>query len=188
MKILVGCEYSGRVRDRFNRRGHQAVSVDLIPSESPGPHIIANVLDIVSDKWDMLIAFPPCTAVCASGNRWYANTEEREAALDFIYRLMCAPIHRIAIENPIGVISTEIRKPDQTIQPYMFGHAWYKTTHLWLKNLPPLQATNIVEPVQYNRILHSRAKSKIRSRTPGGIATAMAKQWGSLLCLLHYGE
>jgi len=178
MKVIVGCEYSGRVRDAFIRYGHQAVSVDLVSSSSKGPHIIADILDIVSDKFDLGIFFPPCTALCNSGNRWYAGTEEREESLEFIIKLMNAPINKIAIENPSGAISSNIRKPDQIIQPYQFGHGWTKTTCLWLKNLPNLTPTKIVPITQPNRIHHSYRASTKRTRTPGGIATAMAKQWG----------
>lgn len=182
MKVLIGCEFSGRVRDRFARRGHQAASVDLIPSHSPGIHIIADIRDIISDKWDLLIAFPPCTALCVAGNRWYAGTEERDEALELVWALMEAPIKRIAIENPVGVISTQIRRPDQVIEPWQFGHGWQKTTHLWLKNLPPLQPTNVVPVTERGRIHRAKSgpRAIVRNRTPGGIATAMANQWGNL--------
>jgi hypothetical protein len=183
MKVLVACEYSGAVRDAFIRRGHEATSVDIVTSESAfGPHITGDCLDYLGDGWDMLIAFPPCTHLAASGARWWAGkmNEQREA-LRFVQRLMAAPIARIAIENPIGKISTAIRKPDQIIQPWQFGHGETKTTCLWLKGLPKLTPTNIVSgrEARIHRMAPGPNRQKERSRTYAGIAEAMAAQWGT---------
>lgn len=180
MKILIGCEFSGIVRDAFIANGHQACSIDLIPSERPGPHVIADVLDIISDKWDMGIFFPPCTYLARSGARWHWGSDEQEEALAFVSALMDAPIEKIAIENPIGAINTMIEKPTQIIQPWMFGHGETKATCLWLYGLPPLVPTNIVEG-RYPRVHYAspgQDRWKERSRTLIGIAEAMADQWG----------
>lgn len=140
MRVLVGCEFSGIVRDAFKAKGHDAWSCDLLPSERPGKHIqydILSVIDILHEKFDLAIFHPPCTYLAVSGARWFANRQtEQHQALDFVKRLLDAPIARIALENPVSVISTKIRKPDQIIQPYMFGHGETKATCLWLKNLP----------------------------------------------------
>jgi hypothetical protein len=188
VRVLVACEFSGVVRDAFRARGYDAWSCDLLPTETPGPHYTQDVrlrlLDQdFADVWDLLIAHPPCTYLAVSGARWFKDRRvEQEAALDFVRELMAAPIPRIAIENPISVISSRIRKPDQIIQPWMFGHGETKATCLWLKNLPPLKPTNIVEG-RDNRV-HREAPGpdrwKNRSRTLTGIAEAMADQWGSL--------
>jgi hypothetical protein len=181
MKILVACEFSGRVRDAFIAKGHDAISYDLLPSESPGPHIQGNVLDHLLDGWDMLIAFPPCTYLCVSGNRWYHNSPLRLEALGFIESLMSAPIHKYCIENPVGVISSYIDKPDQIVEPYWFGDSYTKQTCLWLDNLPLLTPTNIVEVTGRPRIHYEAPgpnRQKNRSRTPIGLANAMADQWG----------
>lgn len=158
MKILVACEWSGTVRDAFIRAGHQAVSCDMEPTAVPGPHHEGNVLDIINDGWHMLVAFPPCTYLCSSGLHWNKRQAGRqaktEAALQFVQALMDAPMERIAIENPVGCISTRIRKPDQQIQPYQFGHDASKGTCLWLKNLPTLQATKHVDPTYACRCGH----------------------------------
>ena len=180
MKVLIGFEFSGRVRDWFIKQGHEAVSVDLVASERPGPHIISDVRNIISDQWDIGIFFPPCTELCVSGNRWYAGTQEREESLELIRELMNTSIPKVAIENPIGVISTEIQKPTQIVHPYWFGHPYPKATCLWLKGLPKLKPTNIVKVTDRGRIHSASTKNRqqVRSRTPWGLAGAMAKQWG----------
>lgn len=181
MKILIACEFSGIVREAFLSRGHDAWSCDLLPSEKPGPHIQGNVLSVVGDGWDMLIAFPPCTHLAVSGARWFAaKRNEQAAALEFVRTLLNAPIPLIALENPVSIISTHIRKPDQIIQPWQFGHGETKTTCLWLKGLPKLQPTRIVEG-RAQRVHHeppSPDRWKNRSRTLPGISEAMARQWG----------
>ena len=151
MKVLIACEYSGRVRDAFLAQGHDALSCDLLPSDVPGPHYQGDVFDILYDNnWDLLIAHPPCTYLCSSGLHWNKRTPGRQALTDeslaFVRRLLGAPIRHIALENPIGCISSQIRKPEQTIQPWQFGEDASKSTCLWLKNLPPLVPTNIIEP------------------------------------------
>lgn len=183
MKVLVACEFSGVVRDAFLALGHDAVSCDLIPSERPGPHIQDDVLKHLDEGWDLMIAHPPCTHLAVSGARWFKHKQQEQAeALEFVRRLMDAPIPRICIENPKSVISTQIRKPDQIIQPWMFGHGETKETHLWLKNLPKLQPTDIVDG-RIPRVHHvspGPERWKERSRTLTGIAQAMAEQWGDL--------
>mgnify|MGYP003136995847 FL=1 len=221
MKVLVACEYSGIVRDAFNKKGHNAISCDLLDTDAEritgvdylGGHYKGNVEDILYDGWDLMIAHPPCTYLAVSGAAWFYHPEDKhlptdqrrphpkhpnrrqlqEEALDFIRLLLEAPIDKIALENPVGVISTKIRKPDQIIQPYMFGHRESKKTCLWLKNLPLLKPTNQVEPEE--RIYTKSGKShgkwwndtwklpkeqrwKARSATFPGIAEAMAEQWG----------
>lgn len=150
MKVLVACEYSGRVRNAFIKLGHDAMSCDLLPSEAPGPHYQGNVFDIINDGWDLMIAHPPCTYLSVSGMHWTArglrDPKLTEDALDFVLRLMDAPIERIAIENPVSVISSRIRKPNQIVNPYQFGEDASKKTCLWLKGLPPLRPTKFVEP------------------------------------------
>jgi hypothetical protein len=183
MRVLAACEFSGVVRDAFIRRGHEAVSCDLMDTEVAGPHIKGSVLDELSGGWDLMVAFPPCTYLAVSGARWWAARKaEQGKAIEFVQALMAAPIPRIAIENPIGRISTAIRKPDQIIQPWQFGHGETKATCLWLKGLPHLEPTNIVsgrEPrVHYESPGPQRWKK--RSRTLQGIADAMAEQWGKL--------
>jgi hypothetical protein len=144
MDVLVGCEFSGIVRDAFIRKGHNAVSCDLLPSERPGPHIQDNLLNHLNDGWDLAIFHPPCTHLAVSGARWFKDKQkEQEDALEFVRQLLNAPIHRIALENPISIISTRIRKPDQIIQPWQFGHGETKATCFWLKNLPKLMPTRI---------------------------------------------
>lgn len=182
MRVLVACEFSGIVRDAFARRGHTAVSCDLLPSEREGAHFIGDVRDLIrSYKWDMMIAFPPCTYLAASGARWHMNTQRQRDGLAFVQALMDAPIPRIAIENPVGVISTRIRKPDQIIQPWQFGHGETKATCLWLKGLPPLRPTNVVEgrEARVHRMPQSKDRWRERSRTYPGIAEAMAEQWST---------
>tara|TARA_A200000159_G_scaffold52255_1_gene48205 strand:+ start:182 stop:835 length:654 start_codon:yes stop_codon:yes gene_type:complete len=204
MKVLIACEYSGAVRDAFIKKGHDAMSCDLLPTDVEGPHYQGSVTDILHDGWDLMIAHPPCTYLAVSGNRWLYNkdgsrNEERWTnridALDFVRLLMDAPIERIAVENPVSVISSEIRKPDQIIQPWQFGDEAQKTTCLWLKNLHKLKPTKIVgkgefvtfksgkkHPAWYAEAF-AKAKTKaerqkLRSKTFQGIADAMAEQWG----------
>jgi len=183
MKVLVACEFSGRVRDAFLAQGHDALSCDLLPSEVSGPHYQGDVRDLFKDHWDLLIAHPPCTHLAVSGSRWFKLKQVEQAeALAFVQLLLDAPVARIAVENPISVISTRIRKPDQIIQPWQFGHGETKATCLWLKNLPKLRPTDVV-PGRESRV-HNMPPSpdrwKNRSRTFEGIAKAMAEQWGSL--------
>jgi len=183
MRILVACEYSGTVRDAFIRSGHDAVSCDLLPTDVPGPHYQGSVLDIINDGWDMMIAHPPCTHLAVSGARWFREKQTEQAeALDFVRLLMDADIPRIAIENPVSIISSRIRKPDQIIQPWQFGHGETKATCLWLKNLPKLTPTNIVEgrEARIHKMAPSPNRWKERSKTYQGIADAMAAQWGIL--------
>lgn len=192
MKILVACEYSGTVRTAFENHGHDVMSCDLLPTDIKGNHYQGDVRDILNDGWDMLIAHPPCQYLATSGARWmkdpHRQKKQRDALL-FVQLLMYANIPKICIENPISVISSQIRKPDQIIQPYMFGDSARKTTCLWLKNLPQLRPTNIVDegeihttksgkriPAWYN-LPPSPNRSKQRSRTFEGIANAMASQW-----------
>ena len=183
MKVLVACEFSGAVRSAFARRGHFAVSCDLLPAEDNGPHIHGDVLEVLGHGWDLMICHPPCTHLAVSGARWFKEKQVEQAeALEFVHRLLSAPIQFIALENPISIISSRIRKPDQIIQPWQFGHGEVKATCLWLKNLPKLVPTNIVEGrtprVHYASPGPDRWKE--RSRTLTGIAEAMADQWGNL--------
>jgi hypothetical protein len=181
MRVLVACEFSGIVRDAFLERGHDAMSCDLLPTESPGPHYQGDVRDVFGDGWDLMVAHPPCTFLAVSGARWFAERRQEQAdALAFVRLLLAAPIPRIALENPVSVISSAIRKPDQIIQPWQFGHGETKATCLWLKGLPKLTPTNIV-PERHARVhLASPGPDrwKERSRTLPGIAAAMAEQWG----------
>lgn len=181
-KVLVACEYSGRVRDAFIRNNCEAVSCDLLPTDQPGPHYQGDVFDIINDGWDLMVAHPPCTHLAVSGARWFHKKQrEQEEALDFVRRLMAAPIAQIAIENPVSVISSKIRKPDQIIQPWMFGHGETKATCLWLKNLPPLQPTQIVSgrASTIHRMPPSEHRWKLRSLTYQGIADAIGDQWSA---------
>ncbi|ADP00033.1 hypothetical protein PRUG_00008 [Prochlorococcus phage P-SSP6] len=185
MKVLVACEYSGTVRDAFLSLGIEAMSCDLLPTDKEGPHYQGNVLDILDQGWSHMIAHPPCTHLAVSGARWFKDKQqEQKDALEFVQQLMDAPIPHIAIENPISVISTKIRKPDQIIQPWMFGHGETKATCLWLKNLPKLEPTDIVDgrEQRIHNLPPSKDRWKIRSTTYTGIAKAMAGQWG-LKCL-----
>lgn len=183
MRVLVACEYSGRVRDAFLARGHDAMSCDLLPTDVSGPHYQGDVFDIIGDGWDLMIAHPPCTDLAVSGARHFAAKRadgRQQRALDFVQRLLDAPIERIALENPISIISSHIRKPDQIIQPWQFGHGETKATCLWLKNLPLLAPTDIVEgrEARVHRMPPSADRWKKRSETYLGIAAAMAEQWG----------
>jgi len=211
MKVLIACEFSGIVRDAFATRGHDAWSCDLLDTERPGNHIKGDVLKLLAEdilageKWDMLIVFPPCTHLAVSGARWFKEKRadgRQQEAINFFLTLAMAPCDRIAIENPIGIMSTVWRKPDQIIQPWQFGDKVQKATCLWLKNLPPLEPTKIVDrgliyvdprgkshggaftmraKRAYSPLMllpNSEERWKIRSRTFQGIADAMAQQWG----------
>jgi hypothetical protein len=196
MKVLVACEYSGIVRDAFTKNGHDATSCDILPTESEGKHYQGDVLDILDDGWDLMIAHPPCTHLSVSGARWFASGHKpmhlRDEAIEFVKKLMDAPIDKIAIENPVSVIASLIRKSDQLIHPYHFGEPVAKSTCLWLKNLPKLQYTNVVEPEYVfsgtgrrwskwfweTSCLPVKERGKARSRFWNGIADAMADQWG----------
>ena len=185
MKILVACEYSGRVRDAFIAKGHEAMSCDLLPTEVEGPHYQGDVFDLIdgsnSENWDLMICHPPCTHLAISGARWFKDkTKEQHEALEFVRKLLNAPIQKIALENPVSIISTKIRKPDQCLQPWQYGHGETKKTCLWLKNLPLLKPTNIVEgrEARVHRMPPGENRWKERSRTFQGVAEAMANQWG----------
>lgn len=214
MKVLIACEFSGIVRDAFLRRGHDAWSCDILPTEKPGPHIQDDVLKHLDEGWDLMIAHPPCTHLASSGARWFEakrgirtlfageDVDIQTAAIRFFMALYNATVGRVAIENPVGIMSKRFRRPDQIIQPYQFGHPETKATCLWLRGLPPLVATNKVEPdymrrkdgtyaidkkgKRYSRVhfMSGRMKDKDRwrerSRTYLGIAEAMADQWGTL--------
>jgi hypothetical protein len=201
LKVLVACEYSGRVRDAFIARGHTAMSCDLLPTDAPGPHYQGDVFDIIDQGWDLMIAHPPCTYLSVSGMHWTTrglrDPKLTEDALNFVRCLMDAPIAKIAIENPISVISSRIRKPDQIISPYQFGHDASKKTCLWLKGLPLLTPTQMIEPrivitpsgkpakrwgnqcdnYGQDKLPPSADRWKLRSATYQGIADAMAAQW-----------
>ncbi len=181
MKVLVACEYSGTVRDAFLSLGIEAMSCDLLPTDKEGPHYQGDVRDILNDGWTHMIAHPPCTHLAVSGARWFKHkTNEIQTALEFVQLLMDAPIPHICIENPVSLISSRIRKPNQYIQPWMFGHGETKKTGLWLKNLPKLLPTQVVdgrEP-RVHMMPPSTDRWKLRSTTYQGIADAMAMQWG----------
>ena len=192
MRVLVACEYSGTVRDAFIRGGHEAMSCDLLPTDAPGNHYQGDVLDIINNGWDLMIAHPPCTYLSVSGMHWTArglrSPKLTEDALDFVKILLNSPIKKIALENPVSVISSRIRKPDQIIQPYEYGEDASKKTCLWLKNLPKLTSTKFIEPriingkkawgnqtdSGQNKLAPSKDRWKIRSKTYQGIADAMA--------------
>ena len=178
--VLVACEYSGRVRDAFAARGWDAWSCDLLPSETPGNHHLGPVEPLLDRPWDLLIAHPPCTHLAVSGARWFKDKQqEQQEALAFVRLLLDAPIPYIALENPVSIISSRIRKPTQIIQPWQFGHGETKATCLWLKNLPPLPPTDIVagREAKVHRMSPGPDRWKERSRTYSGIANAMATQW-----------
>jgi hypothetical protein len=198
MRVLIACEYSGAVRDEFIKLGHDAMSCDLLPTDVPGPHYTGDVFDIINNGWDLMIAFPPCTHLALSGSQWFEEKKKdgrQQEALEFVKALMLAPIDKIAIENPMGIIPTYIRPYDQVIQPYEFGDSFKKTTCLWLKNLPLLTATNIVDQGEFVEFISKKGvkkkqpkwyfdalsqgkdRWKIRSQTFPGIAKAMADQW-----------
>ena len=182
----MACEFSGIVRDAFIARGHDAWSCDLLPTERPGPHWQVDVIDLLGGylgKWDLMIAHPPCTHLAVSGARWFKGKEREQAeAIEFVSALLSAPIPRIALENPISIISSRIRKPDQIIQPWQFGHGETKATCLWLKGLPALKPTNIVagRTARVHRASPGPDRWKERSRTLPGIAAAFSEQWGCL--------
>jgi site-specific DNA-cytosine methylase len=181
VRVLVACEFSGIVRDAFTARGHEAISCDLLPTERPGRHWCGDVLGLDLSRFDLMIAHPPCTHLAVSGARWFKGKErEQAAALDFVRALLDAPVPRIALENPVSVISSRIRRPDQIIQPWMFGHGETKATCLWLKGLSPLTPTDVVEgrETRVHRVGPSPDRWKKRSVTYPGIAAAMADQWG----------
>jgi len=181
VRVLVACEFSATVRDAFRRRGHDAWSADLLPSEQGGPHFQGDVTSILDAGWDLMIAHPPCTYLAVSGARWWSGRRSEQAdAVAFVRRLADANIPRIAIENPIGYLSTVWRKPDQIIQPWMFGHGETKATCLWLKGLQNLEPTNFVDgrAARIHRMPPGPDRWRERSRTYAGIAQAMADQWG----------
>lgn len=198
MRVLVACEYSGAVRDAFIARGHDALSCDLLPTDAPGPHYQGDVRDVLGMGWDLMVAHPPCRYLSVSGMHWtrrgLRDPQLTEDALAFVRLLLNAPIPRIALENPVSVISSRIRKPDQIISPHQFGHDASKKTCLWLKGLPPLRPTQLVPPrivngrqrwgnqtdSGQNRLSPSPDRWKLRSETYSGIAAAMADQWGNL--------
>lgn len=196
LKVLVGCEFSGVVRRAFRERGHDAWSCDLLPAEDGSPHHLQKDirLYLTCDCWDLAIFHPPCTHLAVSGARWFKDKQVEQAeALEFVRTLLDAPIPHIALENPVSIISSKIRKPSQIIQPWMFGHPESKKTCLWLKDLPPLEPTNIIEPTQpsgrydnqtpsgQNKLGPSPDRWKERSRTYQGIADAMAEQWSAYI-------
>ena len=185
MRVLVACEFSGTVRDAFRARGHDALSCDLLPSETPGPHYLGPVQDVIRDGWDLMVAFPPCTHLCVSGARWFAGKQREQAAsLDFVrFLLQGHPIPRVALENPVGVISTRVRKPDQIVQPWQFGHGETKATCLWLVGLPRLVPTDVVDgrAAKCHKMPGGPNQWRRRSRTYPGIAAAMAEQWGGVV-------
>jgi site-specific DNA-cytosine methylase len=189
MKVLIACEYSGTVRDAFIAQGHDAISCDILPTDAPGPHYQGDVRDILEDGFDLMVAHPPCTHLAVSGARWFKDKQiEQAEALDFVRLLLAAPIDKIALENPISIISSRIRKPNQIIQPWQFGSPESKSTCLWLKNLPNLIPTDILPlppsgrwnnqtPSGQNKLGPSPDRWKERSKTYQGIAEAMAQQW-----------
>lgn len=185
MKILVACEESGVVRDAFAARGHNAWSCDILPSRSPGQHHQCDVREVLCDDWDMIISFPPCTDLCVSGARWFAQKRangDQQRSIEFFMLFANHPCARVAIENPVGIMSTVWRKPDQIIQPWQFGHGETKATCLFLKGLPLLTPTNIVsgrEP-RVHRMAPGPERARLRSQTYQGVANAMAEQWGRL--------
>ncbi len=181
MKIAVLCEFSGTVRDAFIAKGHDAISCDLLATETPGPHIQGDLRDYCWSDYELIIAHPPCTHLAVSGARWFKDKQKEQAdALEFVRYIMNLNVPRIALENPISVISSKIRKPDQIIQPWQFGHGETKATCLWLKNLPNLIPTKIVEgrKATVHKMAPSPDRWKKRSLTYSGIAKAMADQWG----------
>ncbi len=190
IRVLIACEFSGIVREAFNDKGHDAISCDLLPSEIPGNHYQGDIRDILNEGWDLMIAHPPCTHLAVSGARYFKCKQKEQAeALEFVKVLMYAPIPKICLENPVSIISSKIRKPDQIIQPYEFGHPESKKTCLWLKGLTKLIPTNVLKLPEsgiwenqtksgQNRLAPSPDRWKERSRTYKGIAKAMADQWG----------
>ena len=197
MKVLIACEFSGIVRDAFAAKGHDAWSCDLLPCERGGNHIQSDVLSILNDEWDLMIAHPPCTHLAVSGARWFKTKQvEQRKAIWFFLELARCSIPKTCTENPISIISSRIRKPDQIIQPWQFGHPESKATCLWLKGLPTLEPTDVCTPPEYrpngrpkwanqtrsgqNKLPPSAGRAKERGRTYAGIAEAMASQWGTV--------
>jgi len=195
LRVIVACEFSGVVRDAFRRRGHDAISCDILPTEAEGPHIQGDIREVDLSVYDLMIAHPPCTHIAVSGAWCFKNKQaEQAAALEFVRFLLDAPVAKIALENPVSIISSRIRKPDQIIQPYQFGEDASKKTCLWLKNLPKLTSTLYVEPriiegrkiwgnptpTGQNKLGPSPNRAKERGRTYRGIAEALADQWGRL--------
>ena len=191
MKVLVACEFSGRVRDAFIKQGHDAISCDLLPTEQPGPHIQGDVLEILDNGWDLMIAHPPCTHLACSGARWFEQKRKdgrMQQGIDLFMSFVKESIPKWAIENPVGIMSTEYRKPDQIIQPWQFGHRAQKTTCLWLQGLPLLRPTHIVDKGEFITYKSGKKMPKwyaelrnnghMRSKFWQGIANAMADQWG----------
>ncbi len=198
MRVLVACEFSGAVRDAFRALGHDAWSCDLLPAEAPGPHIQGDVLQALREGWDLMVAHPPCTYLASMGIWWNKKRPERwpltYAARDFVQALWDAPIPRVAVENPIGFLNRNWRKPDQIIHPWQHGHEASKPTCLWLRGLPPIMPTAIVDKgefyvkangarmAKWSHITSGTRKeerARIASRTFPGIARAMAEQWGA---------
>jgi hypothetical protein len=198
MRVLVACEFSGVVRDAFIKKGHTALSCDLLPTDKTGPHYQGDVLDLLSEGWDLMIAHPPCTHLAVSGARHFAKKiadGRQQQGIDFFMALARAPISKYAIENPIGIMSNIWRKPDQIIQPWQFGHSVTKATCLWIRGLPTLTPTDVVDKGQTwiaksgkrmsqwyydSSCLPPKKREKMRNTTFQGIADAMAEQWGSL--------
>lgn len=183
MKILIACEFSGIVREEFKKRGHYAMSCDFLPTEIPGNHYQGDVMDIINDGWDMMIAHPPCTDIAVSGARWFWYKRQdgrQQRAIDFFMMLAGTKIDKTCIENPVGIMSTEWRRPNQIIQPWQFGHGEVKKTCLWLKGLPLLKPSNIAEGREPKiwKMPPSKDRGMLRSITYQGIAKAMAVQWG----------
>lgn len=193
MRVLVACEYSGTVRDAFIERGHDAMSCDILPTESPGPHYQGSVLDILTNGWDLIVAHPPCDHLTSAGAAYWPDKQRdgrQQTAIEFVLSIYNSPCRKIAIENPVGILSKKWRKPNQIIHPYYFGEPYLKRTCLWLKNLPVLTETNLLEKPQprgyciksngrrYNYYFHQGKNSHERSRSFVGIAKAMAEQWG----------
>lgn len=183
MRVLIACEFSGRVRDAFAVRGHDAWSCDLLPTEVVGNHLQCDVREVLHHEWDLMIAHPPCTYLAVSGARWWRGREHlQKQAFDFVCELLFAPIDKIAIENPRGALSRLLYEPDQVIQPYWFGEPESKATCLWLKGLPTLRATEVISPPNIKTSVHKEPPGpnrwRNRSRTFIGVAAAMAEQWG----------
>lgn len=181
VRVLVACEFSGVVRDAFTARGHDATSCDLLPSEQPGQHYQGDVRDLLKPgRWDLMVAHPPCTHLAVSGARWFKDKQVEQAeALAFVRTLLDAPVPRIALENPVSIISSRVRKPNQIVQPWQFGHGETKATCLWLRNLPALTPTDVVDGREGRvwRLPPGPDRWRERSRTFPGIAAAMADQW-----------
>jgi hypothetical protein len=202
MRVLIACEFSGVVRKAFAARGHDAWSCDLEPTDIPGQHYQGDVMDIINDDWNLMIAHPPCTYLTVTGNKWFkpeykdrfpTRQQDRQDAINFFMSLVNSPIEKIAIENPIGIMSTMYKKPNQIIHPWQFGHEASKSTCLWLKGLDNLKPTNIVDKGEFVTYKSGKRmtkwyadaaskppkeRAKIRNTTFQGIADAMAEQWG----------